>query len=78
MVLDDEGNIGVGEPYPNPRYISGVKRQVYQFLYDFIPMGQAVHVADYTFEWYYPVYSLLLIAITTVPGLLLFRRKDIK
>lgn len=78
MTLNDEGQVVMGEPYPNPRYISGVKRQVYQFIFDFIPMGQAIHVADLSFAWYYSLYSLSLIAITTVPGLLLFRRKDIK
>ncbi len=77
-MLDSSGELAKTEPMPNPRYISGVKRQVYQFLFDFTPMGQAVHVADYTFEWYYPLYSLILIAITTAPGLFLFRRKDIK
>lgn len=73
-----DGALELSEPYPNPLYISGAKRQVYQFLFDFLPMGQAIHVADWLFAWYYPLYSLILIAITTVPGLLLFRRKDIK
>ncbi|MCM1148762.1 MAG: ABC transporter permease [Butyricicoccus sp.] len=68
----------MGDPEPNPRYLTGVKRQVYQFLYDFLPMGQAIHVADYTFRWYYPLYSLLLASIATAAGLPLFRRKDIK
>lgn len=78
MMLSVDGQLIVGDPEPNPYYISGLKRKVYQFLFDFIPMGQAIHVADLSFAWYYSVYSLILVAITTVPGLLLFRRKDIK
>ncbi len=77
-MLSENGVPVMGELTQNPLYISGVKRQVYQFLFDFIPIGQAIHVSDYTFEWYYPLYSLVLIAITTAPGLWLFRRKDIK
>lgn len=76
--LNADGGLIMGDPKPNPNYVSGVWRQVYQFIFDFIPMGQAIHVADLTFAWYYSLYSLALIAITTVPGLLLFRRKDIK
>lgn len=78
LMLSVDGELIMGDPEPNPYYISGVKRQVYQFLFDFIPMGQAIHVADLSFAWYYSLYSLLLVAITTVPGLFLFRRKDIK
>lgn len=75
----ENGIFIMGDPVPNPRYLTGIKRQVYQFLYDFLPMGQAINVANYSaFQWYYPLYSLILTVITTVPGLLLFRRKDIK
>lgn len=78
-VVIENNAIVMGDPVPNPRYITGIKRQVYQFLLDFIPMGQAIHVANYNaFQWYYPLYSLIMIAITTVPGILVFRRKDIK
>lgn len=78
LLIDGTHEVVPGQAKPNPHYVGGVKRQIYQFILDFIPMGQAIHVADLSFAWYYSVYSLILIAITTVPGLLLFRRKDIK
>lgn len=78
MIIQNN-TVTMSDPLPNPRYLTGIKRQVYQFLYDFLPMGQAINVANYSaFQWYYPLYSLILAVITTGPGLLLFRRKDIK
>lgn len=65
---------------PNPRYLTGVKREVYEFLYDFLPGGQAVQYVS--MEAARPglllFYSVLIAAGSTAAGLIFFRRKDIK
>ena len=68
------------EPEPNPRYLRGVEREVYQFLYDFTPGGQTVQysmVAEGSLL-IMPVYSLLILIAATGAGTALFRRKDLK
>lgn len=65
---------------PNPNYLTGVKRQVYEFFFDLLPAGQAIALT--TCKAAHPVRMLLcsfsILAVTTACGLLLFRRKDIK
>lgn len=69
------------EPYPNPRYVSGTKREVYEWILDILPSGQAVQITNYTGgnhpeRW--PVCSLVIIAVVTGTGLAVFERKDIR
>lgn len=49
-------------------------------LYDLLPSGQCVQISNLTFDhaacW--PLYSLVLTAIVTAIGYLLFRRKDMR
>lgn len=65
---------------PNPNYLDGTKREVYEFLYDFLPGGQVVQFTcmqvsnPYTLS----LYSGVLILITTGIGVNVFKRKDIK
>lgn len=65
---------------PNPRYLQGMEREVYEFLYDFIPTGQESQY--YTLEYAHPVRMMLcalgITAVSTGAGLALFRRKDLK
>lgn len=77
--LTDTGKY-VQELVANPSYPRGTKKAVYQFLYDFLPTGQANQIAmgnatDFIQMW---VYSLAITVMTTVIGLLGFRKKDIK
>ena len=64
----------------NPDYLEGTERDVYQFLYDFFPGGQAVQCS--TMEAVHPpmlpVYSAVIVVLTTGLGLFFFRRKDLK
>lgn len=67
----------------NHFYITGTKRKVYEFLYDFIPNGQIMQIADMESITtdrieIVSLYSLSLIAMTTGVGILLFRKKDLK
>ena len=64
----------------NPRYLEGTERELYQFLYDFLPGGQAVQCS--TMESVHPqrlpVYSVIIVVVTTGLGLFFFQRKDLK
>ena len=66
----------------NPEYLSDTKLRIFKFLYDFMPSGQIFQIAGTNIVpdniERFPLYSLLIIAITTAFGALLFRRKDLK
>ncbi|WP_280140366.1 ABC transporter permease subunit [Paenibacillus jilunlii] len=77
--LTDTGKY-VQKSVANHNYPRGTERAVYQFLYDFLPTGQANqiamnNVADFVKLW---IYSLVITVMTTVIGLLGFGKKDIK
>lgn len=67
-------------PHPNPNYLHGTKRAVYEFLYDFLPAGQGFQLAKENAEpkVQFPLYSLLITVSATAGGILAFRRKDLK
>ena len=64
----------------NPNYLTGTKRQVYEFLQDFTPGGQALQLGNMRAE--HPaqlaLYSGAILLLTTCCGILIFRRKDLK
>ena len=68
------------EPVPNPQYLQGLEREIYQFLYDFIPGGQTVQYSKAAEGnlFMMPVYSLIIFLASTGAGAALFRRKDLK
>lgn len=69
------------ESQPNPSYVGGTTRVVYEFLNKFLPMGQAIHYSNMELgerPWEMPLYSLIIIAATTGIGVVLFKKKDIK
>lgn len=72
--------ITIGEPTPNPDYVGGFKRQVYEFLSDFFPSGQAIQMSS--LEAAHPIRMMLcslgIAVMTTLGGVLGFRRKDLK
>lgn len=75
-----DGQIVTEEARPNPNHVQGVKRTVYQFLYD-LPgchVVQLAFTADTGAPPRLPLYSLLVILLSTGAGILLFRRKDLK
>lgn len=69
-----------GEPTPNPRYVSGALRQVFQGLLNVLPTGQAVLLADMAVD--HPVWNILSSAALTLAaalgGMAVFRKKDLK
>ena len=73
------GDIVQSEPEPNPQYLRGAEREVYQFLYDFTPGGQTVQYSMAEGNLHLmPVYSLIILIVSTGAGAALFRRKDLK
>lgn len=65
---------------PNPNYLTGAKREAFQFALDFNPGGQALQFAEMSMvhTWQLPLYSLLILLLTSIAGILVFRREDVK
>lgn len=78
--LSINGSLVPEEPVPNPMYITGTKRAVYQFFLDFLPTGQVISLTDMSLvhPWLMPLYSLIIIFLTTGAGILSLRRKNIR
>ena len=79
--LSVDGEIVPSDPIPNPKYLTGVEREVYQHLLNTIPTGQLLRFGnlEYTDDMrYLPLYALAVSAICTAVGFFLFRRKDIR
>lgn len=80
----DTGEIPVKrERIPNPSYLKGQKRRLYEFFYDLNPFGQAMQISNMFEEhpkdlWQIPFYSAMIVVVVTGGGLYLFGRKDIK
>ncbi len=69
-----------GDAQPNPNYISGTLRTVYQFAVDTLPTGQSILLANQ--ELARPGLSLCasaaFVLLSSAVGMLVFRRKDLK
>lgn len=65
---------------PNPSYLSGTKREIYETLLDINPAGQMYRLAGRTDSnlALLPLYSLGIVAVFTAAGVILFDKKDIK
>lgn len=67
------------EYVPNPLYVSGVKRQIFQFIVDFTPGGQVILINSRDVES--PLllvgYSLIIVIVTTAAGLIKFNRMNL-
>lgn len=81
IYVDGETNEYIQVPAgPNPNYISGTTRKVYEFIQDFLPVSQGLQIETDRID--HPIrvtaYSLCLIFFTTLGGMLVFERKDLK
>ena len=67
-------------PEPNPKYLQPAARRVYQFFYDLLPSGQGIQLASR--EVLNPVqlmiYAATVSVVTTVSGIVVFGKKDLK
>lgn len=80
LIQDEAGNITTMPEEVNTQYISGIKREIYTFLFDLNPAGQGFQLAQgiTSANWWLPVYSLMISIGTTIAGLAIFHKKDIK
>lgn len=78
--LNELGEMTQGEPMPNPRYLQGAARAVYEFLYDFLPTGQMIQMCSQVFIWWQrmALCNVGITAVTTGIGMYLFGKKDIR
>lgn len=75
-----KGEFIPGEPIPNPQYLGGAQRAVFEVLYALLPTSQAVEFASRQAQdpGRTMLYSLAVIVLSTGAGIALFRRKDLK
>ena len=75
-----DGEYIPGESIPNPGYLRGTTRTIFEFLGEFLPTGQSFHISQ-MLVLSHPLrlclYSLTVTVLTTAAGLFAFRRKDI-
>ena len=68
-----------GNEIPNPSYLSGIQRTLYEFIYDLLPTGQLLQMYSLDFSrcirW--PVFSVVLFVLITAVGYFMFRKKNI-
>lgn len=79
MVMTETG-LQLTDLEPNPSYVGGMKREVFQFLSDTLPSGQSISVCSYELER--PVLSLVssvvIAMLTSAAGVVFFKRKDLR
>lgn len=65
---------------PNPYYVSGFRRTVYQFIIDFLPTGQQIQMANNKIgnTIVSLLYSVIVIIVTITTGIFAFNKKDLK
>ena len=75
-----DGEMEVIENVRNPRYPTGVWRDVLEFLNDFLPTGQSMQYSQMqvAHPWLLVLWSFLIALGATLAGALMFRRKDIQ
>lgn len=75
----ENGRIMVQAAAPNPAYVQGVKRKIFEVLYD-LPGCQAVELLSEmeACPVRLPLVSLFAAAVSTGTGVAAFRRKDLK
>ena len=79
--LSVDGEIVPSDPIPNPKYLTGVKRDIYRHILNLIPTGQMLQFGnlEYTDDMLYlPLYAVGVTVVCTLIGLVVFRRKDIR
>lgn len=76
------GEIVKGEPIPNPRYLTGIKRDIYQFVLDVLPSGQMLQFTEKDVvpenTEYFVIYDLIVSGILSAVGCFLFNKKDLQ
>lgn len=78
---DESGEMRIAntESVKNPNYLTGTKRKIYEFLYDFLPGCQMLQITEQSPKnpGALPAYALSITAAATACGIFFFRRKNI-
>lgn len=79
VTISAEDGMHFGDPSPNPNYVEGSRREVYDFIVDLLPTGQCLKMygGDITDPLRNMLLSLGITAGTTAAGIALFKRKDL-
>ncbi len=84
MYVDESGEVieEKGTMQKNTHYITGIKREIYEFMYDFLPGCQMLQITQQEIDVSesgvkLPVYSLLIAVSATACGVFFFRRKNL-
>ena len=74
------GQVVNAVPEPNPNHLTGLKREVYQFLFDLLPSGQSIQYCSLVLSDPVRLMGLAaaVCAVFTGAGAALFKRKDLK
>ncbi|MDC7287014.1 ABC transporter permease [Blautia schinkii] len=79
-VLITANGMEAAEPAPNPNFVSGIMRTVYEFIVDFLPTGQGLKMSQ--LEVSRPVLmivsSVTITFLTTFGGIVVFKKKDLR
>lgn len=81
FALNEVGEYVKSDPIPNPKFLTGFKRDVYQHLLNLIPIGQMLQFGNlhYVTQMYFlPLYSIFLAVVCTIVGIVLFQKKNIR
>ena len=64
----------------NPNYVYGTKRQIFEFLNEFLPGGQMLKLSTMKVEHLgrSAVYDGIIFVVMTGCGVLVFKKKDLK
>lgn len=68
------------DPHPNPDYVGGITRRAYELIVNLLPTGQQLLISnnELSLPLVNAVCSLLVTVLSSLAGLLVFRKKDIK
>ncbi len=80
VMISEEGGVEFGDEVPNPAYVGGKMRDVYEVMLRLLPTGQQILIADEPLEKpaFMIVCSVVVAIIATSVGYLGFRRKDLR
>lgn len=76
----ENGKMVAEDETPNPNYVSGTKREIYEFLKEFIAGGQVIELINMTADRpdRLALYDLIILVVTTGCGMIIFKKKDLR
>lgn len=80
IAYNADGTIQFGPEKPNPAYLGGIKRQICEWLLQFLPSSQSVLIAkeEITNPLINMAYSVIFTIAVNICGVLAFRKKNLK